>query len=92
MATIVNVLDGLFQLTDEGLKTPTYVEINDLMIQEVKSVFGEDIYLDPDSKLRQYVDVVSLRLYEMCNAISFVRNEFDPDFCSSDALNRLALS
>jgi uncharacterized phage protein gp47/JayE len=47
-----------------GLHIPTYTDIRDDFINEAKSIFGNDIYLEPDSMDYQFISSVASKIYD----------------------------
>lgn len=51
-------------IDNTGMHVPTYAEIRDDLIQQMKSIFGEDIYIDPDSKDYQQISIFARKIYD----------------------------
>lgn len=47
-----------------GLHSPTFADIQDNLVAQAKSIFGQDIYLDNDSQDMQYIAAVSKAIYD----------------------------
>lgn len=47
-----------------GLHTPTYEDIRDELISEMKQIFGTDIYIDSDSQDYQQVSIFAKKIYD----------------------------
>lgn len=48
-------------IDNTGMHIPTYAEIRDDLIQQMKSIFGDDIYIDEDSKDYQQISILPKR-------------------------------
>ena len=51
-----------------GLHIPRYTDIRDQLIEEAKSIFGSDIYVDIDSADYQFISVCALKTYDALQA------------------------
>lgn len=47
-----------------GLHIPTYAEIRDDLIGQMKQIFGNDIYIDPDSMDYQQISIFARKIYD----------------------------
>lgn len=47
-----------------GLHVPTYAEIRDDLIGQMKQIFGNDIYIDPDSMDYQQISIFARKIYD----------------------------
>lgn len=47
-----------------GLHIPTYSEIRDDLIGQMKQIFGNDIYIDPDSMDYQQISIFARKIYD----------------------------
>nr|DAE00592.1 MAG TPA: Baseplate J like protein [Myoviridae sp. ctakU3] len=52
--------DPVFKLTADGVKVPSYEEVYDYFKNELRSIFGEDINLDPDTADGQLLATIAL--------------------------------
>lgn len=51
-------------IDDTGMHIPTYTEIRDDLIQQMKSIFGDDIYIDEDSKDYQQISIFAKKIFD----------------------------
>lgn len=51
-------------IDNTGMHIPTYSEIRDDLIQQMKSIFGEDIYIDEDSKDYQQISIFAKKIFD----------------------------
>ena len=61
-----------------GLHIPTYTDLRDQLIQEAKSIFGEDIYLDSDSADYQLISILSKKIFDSYSLAQLVYNNRTP--------------
>lgn len=51
-------------IDNTGLHTNTYSDILDYLVGQMKSIFGEDLYLGTDSQDYQMISVIARAIYE----------------------------
>jgi uncharacterized phage protein gp47/JayE len=51
-------------IDNTGMHIPTYNEIRDDLIQQMKSIFGDDIYIDVDSKDYQQISIFAKKIFD----------------------------
>lgn len=51
-------------IDNTGMHIPTYAEIRDDLIQQMKSIFGDDIYIDEDSKDYQQISIFAKKIFD----------------------------
>ena len=51
-------------IDNTGMHIPTYDEIRDDLIQQMKSIFGDDIYIDEDSKDYQQISIFAKKIFD----------------------------
>lgn len=61
-----------------GLHIPAYTEIRDSLVEDAKTIFGQDIYLEPDSQDYQYISAVALKINDAFLAAQMVYNSRSP--------------
>lgn len=72
-----------------GMHIPTYSEIRDDLIQQMKSIFGEDIYIDEDSKDYQQISIFAKKIFDT-NALGLlVYNNRTPNTAIGVGLDNL---
>lgn len=57
-----------------GLHIPTYQEILEDMIADHKAIYGEDVYLEPDSQDYQYISIHALKIYDCMQLLEIIWN------------------
>lgn len=72
-----------------GLHIPTYVDIRDDLVDQYKSIFGEDIYLDPDSQDYQMISAYAAKTYDTMQLLQIVYNNHSPKTALGTALSSL---
>lgn len=63
----------------EGIHIPTYSDIKNRLIEDAKSIFGQDIYLDNDSQDYQFIATVSEKIYDAFQMSEQVYNNRAPN-------------
>jgi len=51
-------------IDSSGLHIPTYIDILEELVQQTKSIYGEDIYLGYDSQDYQFISIFALKIYD----------------------------
>lgn len=76
-------------IDNTGMHIPTYPEIRDDLIQQMKSIFGEDIYIDEDSKDYQQISIFAKKIFDT-NALGLlVYNNRTPNTAIGIGLDNL---
>lgn len=70
-----------------GLHIPTYTEIRDSLIEDAKTIFGQDIYLEPDSQDYQYISAVALKINDAFLVAQLAYNSRGPSTAIGTALD-----
>jgi uncharacterized phage protein gp47/JayE len=65
-------------IDDSGLHIPTYADIRDALVEDARSIFGTDIYLDNDSADYQYIAVIALKIHDALSALELAYNNRGP--------------
>ena len=63
---------------DSGIHIPTYVDIRDDLVQQFKSIYGEDIYLDNDSQDYQMISAFAIKTYDCMQLLQIAYNNHSP--------------
>lgn len=61
-----------------GLHLPAYNDIRDDLIAQFQSIYGSSVYLGTDSADYQFISVMSLRIYDVMQAIQLAYNSRSP--------------
>lgn len=72
-----------------GYHYPTYAEIRDDIIAQFKQIYGQDIYLEPDSQDYQMISIFALKIYDGYQAIELDYNNRSPKTAVGTALDGL---
>ena len=70
-----------------GLHIPRYTDIRDQLIEEAKSIFGSDIYVDIDSADYQFISVCALKTYDALQAAQLAYNSRGPQTAIGSGLD-----
>lgn len=65
-------------IDESGLHIPTYIDLRDQLIEEIKQIYGQDIYLDPDSADYQFISIVSRKIFDSYSLAALVYNNRTP--------------
>ena len=74
-----------------GLHIPTYADIRDQLVDDAKSIYGNDIYLEIDSADYQFISAVSLKMYDSMLAIQLAYNNRSPQTAIGSGLDAVVL-
>lgn len=76
-------------IDDSGLHIPEYQAILDKFIASTKSIYGQDIYLDIDSKDYQYISILALSAHDNNQALVEAYNCISPITAIGAALSKV---
>lgn len=65
-------------IDETGIHTPAYSDIRDYLIEEMKVIYGEDIYISEDSMDYQMVSIFAKKIYDCNNLLSLAYNNRTP--------------
>lgn len=74
-------------IDDTGFHMPTYIDIRDQQIADAKSIFGQDIYLEPDSQDYQFIATIAEKIYDAFQIAQQVYNNRSPATAIGSALD-----
>lgn len=74
-------------IDDSGLHIPTYQDILDDIISQMKNIYGQDIYLGNDSADYQFISILALKISDSYQAIQYAYNSRSPDTAIGAALD-----
>lgn len=72
-----------------GLKIPTYEELFNDTIEQLKAKLGSDFYIDEDSPDYQIISIVLLNQYDLLLTIQSMLNSFFPSSAKGISLDRI---
>lgn len=72
-----------------GFHMPTYTSMRDKLIEEAKSIFGQDIYLEEDSQDYQWIATVSEKIYDAFQIAEQVYNNRAPNTAIGTGLDSI---
>lgn len=73
-------------VTAQGISAPDYQTILDTLTGYFRQIYGNDAYLEPDSKDGQMIALVALAIHDANNTAIAVYRSFSPTTAMSDAL------
>ncbi|QHM71267.1 baseplate J/gp47 family protein [Mixta intestinalis] len=80
-------------VTASGISAPDYQTILDTLSMYFRQIYGDDSYLDPDSKDGQMIAIYALAIHDANNAVIAAYNSYSPSTSSGAALsNNVAIN
>lgn len=76
-------------IDSSGFHMPTYIDVRDKLIEDAKSIFGQDIYLGEDSQDYQWISIVSEKIYDAFQIAVAVYNNRGPDVAIGSGLDSI---
>lgn len=70
-----------------GLHIPTYADIRDDIIVQMKKIYGNDIYLENDSADYQFISILALKISDSYQAVQYAYNARSPATAIGAALD-----
>lgn len=74
-------------IDDSGLHMPTYQDILDDIIAQMKNIYGQDIYLGNDSADYQFISILALKISDSYQAVQYAYNSRSPETAMGAALD-----
>jgi uncharacterized phage protein gp47/JayE len=72
-----------------GLTLPMYVEVQDWMKAAFREIYGQDIYIEPDSMDGQLIAILSKALHDAYSSIGAAYHSFSPSTAQGVGLSRV---
>lgn len=72
-----------------GFHMPTYIDVREKLIEDAKSIFGQDIYLGEDSQDYQWISTVSEKIYDAFQIAQHVYNNRGPNVAIGSGLDSI---
>ena len=76
-------------IDDSGLHIPTYQDIMDYLEEQVRLIFGNDIYLGDDAQDYQLLSVFAAKLFDVMQLAELNYNNRSPSTAIGSALDTL---
>jgi len=76
-------------IDEAGLNIPTFNEIKNELIEQAKSIFGQDIYLENDSQDYQFISLMADKIHDTFLTAQLVYNNRSPATAIGAALDGL---
>lgn len=73
----------------DGIHIPTYEDILEQLIQEYKGIFGEDVYIEPETPDYQLLSIFARHLDDFSAIAVDVYNARNPDYATGNSLDLL---
>ena len=65
-------------IDESGIHIPTYTDLRDQLIEEIKQIYGQDIYLDYDSADYQFISIVAKKIFDSFSLAVLAYNNRTP--------------
>lgn len=76
-------------IDNSGLHISTYNDIRDSLLEDMKRIYGQDIYLENDSQDYQMVSAMALMIYDAQQALLLAYNNNSPVTAINKGLDRI---
>ena len=76
-------------IDENGIHIPTYQDILEDQLQQARSIYGQDIYLEPDSQDYQYIATFALKMNDTLQALLFAYDSRGPGTAIGSGLDGL---
>ena len=76
-------------IDEAGLHISSYNDIRDSLLEEMRAIYGSDIYLDNDSQDYQMVSAFALMAYDVQQALLLAYNNISPATATGTGLDRV---
>lgn len=76
-------------IDESGLHVPTYPDIRDYLISEMKNIFGQDIYVDEDTQDYQQISIFAKKIFDTNSLAVLVYNNRTPITATGISLDNL---
>lgn len=84
----MSVLNSLIYINENGFHYPTYEQLLNLLKEEYRKIYGNDVYLEADSQDGQWLAIQALAFFELAEVAAAIYNSFSPATATADALSR----
>lgn len=78
-------------IDENGLHIPPYTDIRDYLIDQMKVIFGDDIYIDIDTMDYQQISIFAKKIYDTNSLLQLVYNNRTPITSVGVGLDNLAV-
>ena len=79
----------MITIDEHGISIPTFAEYREGLVADMKVIFGEDIWVEPDSQDGQMLDIFAFAMIETAQAIARAYHSFGPNEAIGVGLSRL---
>ena len=76
-------------IDEAGLHISSYNDIRDSLVEEMRAIYGNDIYLDNDSQDYQMICAFALMAYDVQHALLLAYNNISPATATGTGLDRV---
>ena len=72
-----------------GITTPTYDEYRNDLVESFRSIYGDDLYLEPDSQDGQLLSIYALALFDTSQAVAAAYHSYPVGSAQGTGLSRM---
>ena len=72
-----------------GITTPTYDDYRNYLAENFRAIYGDDLYLEPDSQDGQLISIYALALYDTSQAIAAAYHSYPVGSAQGAGLSRM---
>lgn len=81
-------LENLIYIDSTGFHYPDYADLLEYFRDQYRTIYGADVYLEPDSLDGQWLAVIAQSQYDLCAVMANIYNGFSPSVGQGDMLSR----
>lgn len=74
---------------DAGLHIQTYLDTQEELLEQYKSIYGQDVYLEEDSADYQWISILALRMHDALSSIQLAYNNRGPQTAVGSGLDQV---
>lgn len=76
-------------IDENGIKVPSYDEYREALVSDFQGIYGNDIYIAPDSQDGQLISILALAQYDSAQSVAAAYHSFNPNAAIGTGLARL---
>lgn len=76
-------------IDQNGITIPQFEDVYNALVTQYKSIYGEDVYLEPDSKDGQWVGIIAKAIHDTYLTLLDVYNSFSPITAQGTGLDNI---
>lgn len=79
----------LVTIDSNGVHVPPYDEYREALVADFRGIYGNDIYVAPDSQDGQLISILALAQYDSAQSVAAAYHSFNPNAAVGTGLSRL---